>query len=40
MHQERGETSFHVLTQEIAGHARAHLLQLEQTIAAVRQDYA
>jgi DinB superfamily len=40
MHQERGETSFRVLTQEIAGHARAHLLQLEQTIAAVRQGYA
>jgi hypothetical protein len=36
MHQERGETSFRVLTQEIAGHARAHLLQLQQTIAAVR----
>jgi hypothetical protein len=29
-----------VLTQEIAGHARAHLLQLEQTIAAVRRGYA
>jgi hypothetical protein len=40
MHQERGETSFQVLTQEIAGHARAHLLQLEQTIAAVRRGYA
>jgi hypothetical protein len=40
MHQERGETSFQVLTQEIAGHARAHLLQLEQTIAAIRQGYA
>lgn len=36
IHQERGETSFHVLTQEIAGHARAHLLQLDQTVAAVR----
>jgi hypothetical protein len=40
LHQERGETSFQVLTHEIAGHARAHLLQLEQTIAAVRQGYA
>jgi hypothetical protein len=36
IHQERGETSFRVLTQEIAGHARAHLLQLDQTVAAVR----
>jgi DinB superfamily len=40
VHQERGETSFSVLTQEIAGHARAHLLQLEQTVAAVRRGYA
>jgi hypothetical protein len=40
MHQERAETSLQVLTQEIAGHARAHLLQLEQTIAAVRRGYA
>ena len=37
IHQERGETSFRVLTQEIAGHARAHLLQLDQTVAAVRR---
>lgn len=36
VHQERGETSFRVATQEIAGHARAHLLQLQQTVAAVR----
>jgi hypothetical protein len=36
LHEERGNTSFRVLTQEIAGHARAHLLQLQQTIAAVR----
>jgi hypothetical protein len=35
IHQERGETSFLVATQEIAGHARAHLLQLDQTVAAV-----
>jgi hypothetical protein len=35
IHQERGPTSFRVATEEIAGHARAHLLQLDQTIAAV-----
>jgi hypothetical protein len=29
-----------VATQEIAGHARAHLLQLDQTVAAVRRGYA
>jgi DinB superfamily len=40
IHQERGETSFLVATQEIAGHARAHLLQLDQTVAAVRRGYA
>ena len=34
---ERGLTSFRVATDEIAGHARAHQLQLEQTIAAVRR---
>jgi hypothetical protein len=37
MHEERGPTSFRVATDEIAGHARAHQLQLEQTIAAVRR---
>jgi DinB superfamily len=35
IHAERGPTSFRVATDEIAGHARAHQLQLEQTIAAV-----
>ncbi len=37
IHEERGPTSFRVATEEIAGHARAHQLQLEQTIAAVRR---
>ena len=37
IHEERGPTSFRVATEEIAGHARAHLLQLDQTIAAVRR---
>jgi hypothetical protein len=37
VHEERGPTSFRVATDEIAGHARAHQLQLEQTIAAVRR---
>ena len=37
IHEERGSTSFRVATDEIAGHARAHQLQLEQTIAAVRR---
>lgn len=37
IHDERGPTSFQVATEEIAGHARAHLLQLDQTIAAVRR---
>jgi hypothetical protein len=37
LHEERGPTSFRVATDEIAGHARAHQLQLEQTIAAVRR---
>jgi len=36
IHEERGPTSFRVATEEIAGHARAHLLQLDQTLAAVR----
>lgn len=34
-HEERGPTSFRLLTETIAGHDRAHLLQLDQTIAAV-----
>jgi DinB superfamily len=37
IHEERGPTSFRVATDEIAGHARAHQLQLERTIAAVRR---
>jgi hypothetical protein len=36
IHAERGKTSFRLLTETIAGHDRAHLKQLEQTIAAVR----
>ncbi len=35
IHEERGPLSFGLLTREIAGHDRAHLLQLQQTIAAV-----
>ena len=35
VHEERGPTSFRLLTETIAGHDRAHLLQLDQTIAAV-----
>jgi hypothetical protein len=35
VHSERGRMSFRLLYQEIAGHDRAHLRQLEQTIAAV-----
>ena len=37
LHEERGPTSFRVATDEIAGHARAHQLQLEQTVVAVRR---
>ncbi len=37
VHEERGPTSFRLLTETIAGHDRAHLRQLEQTIAAVAQ---
>jgi hypothetical protein len=37
IHAERGPTSFRLLTETIAGHDRAHLRQLEQTIAAVAQ---
>jgi DinB superfamily len=35
VHEERGQLSFRLLTREIAGHDRAHLLQLQQTLAAV-----
>jgi DinB family protein len=35
VHEERGPLSFRLLTNEIAGHDLAHLLQLQQTIAAV-----
>ena len=37
IHEERGPTSFRLTTETIAGHDRAHLLQLEQTVAAVAQ---
>jgi hypothetical protein len=37
IHEERGPTSFRLTTETIAGHDRAHLLQLDQTIAAVAQ---
>jgi hypothetical protein len=36
-HAERGPTSFRLLIETIAGHDRAHLRQLEQTIEAVRR---
>ena len=36
IHSERGQLSFRVLTETTAGHDLAHLRQLEQTIAAVR----
>jgi hypothetical protein len=36
IHEERGPTSYRLLIETTAGHDRAHLLQLEQTIAAVR----
>ena len=35
IHEERGPLSFGLLTREIAGHDKAHLLQLQQTLAAV-----
>jgi hypothetical protein len=35
IHEERGRTSFRLLTETTAGHDRAHLLQLDQTITAV-----
>jgi hypothetical protein len=34
-HEERGPTSFRLLTETMAGHDRAHLRQLERTVAAV-----
>jgi hypothetical protein len=37
IHEERGPTSFRLTTETIAGHDRAHLLQLDQTIAALAQ---
>ena len=36
IHEERGRTSYRLLVETTAGHDRAHLRQLEQTIAAVR----
>jgi len=36
LHQERGPMSFRVLIETVAGHDRAHLRQLDQTIEAVR----
>jgi hypothetical protein len=36
IHAERGPMSFRILTETMAGHDNAHLLQLDQTIAAVR----
>ncbi len=35
-HAERGLTTFRLLTETIAGHDRAHLAQLDQTLSAVR----
>jgi hypothetical protein len=35
LHQERGPMSFRVLVETMAGHDRAHLRQLDQTIEAV-----
>jgi hypothetical protein len=37
IHEERGPTSFRLATETMAGHDRAHLLQLDQTIAAVHR---
>jgi hypothetical protein len=37
IHEERGPTSFRLGTETIAGHDRAHLLQLDQTIAALQR---
>ena len=35
IHDERGRLSYGLLTREIAGHDKAHLLQLQQTLAEV-----
>jgi len=37
IHEERGPTSFRLATETMAGHDRAHLVQLDQTIAAVHR---
>jgi hypothetical protein len=37
IHEERGPTSFHLATETIAGHDRAYLLQLDQTITALQR---
>jgi hypothetical protein len=37
IHEERGPTSFRLATETIAGHDRAHLLQLDQTIIALQR---
>lgn len=40
IHQERGRTSFRLLWETVAGHDLAHLAQLRQTIAMLRQEEA
>jgi hypothetical protein len=35
VHSERGKTTFRLLVETTAGHDRAHLAQLDQTLAAV-----
>jgi DinB superfamily len=37
LHEERGLLSFRLMTETMAGHDRAHLQQLAQTITAVRR---
>jgi DinB superfamily len=37
LHEERGPLSFRLLTETMAGHDRAHLRQIEQTVATVRR---
>jgi hypothetical protein len=37
IHEERGPTSYRLATETIAGHDRAHLLQLDQTITALQR---
>jgi hypothetical protein len=37
LHAERGPVSFRLLTETMAGHDRAHLQQLTQTIAALER---